>query len=664
MNLLLEIGCEEIPALWIEPSLKQLKENAYSLFEKQGIIPNSSKTYGTPRRLVLLLKGIPKRQKDREIEIIGPPATSSPDGFAKAHSISIKELVIKERNGKKYYSIVKKKKKEETKHILGNILRELISSLSFPKSMRWKTNFTFARPIRWILCLLDNEIINFEIEGVSSSSKTFGLRTRKGAIYVPSVDSYISILRENSIIVDHNERGKFILNKLEEMAKKHQSKPYLNERLLSEIVFLVESPVIMECSFSKKFLRLPDDVLIASMIHHQRYVPLMKKTGLINYFLVVSNGGENAKNTIREGHKRVVSARLYDASFFFKEDLKTPLERFVDKQKGVIFQKRLGSLYDKTMRVVAFSTSIALRLVPENDIQYVSKAAFLSKADLGTQIVCEFPELQGIMGYYCALKQGYPKKIADALREHYSLVPKTTIGKIINLADRMDTLVGYFNLGIFPKGSEDPYGLRRCGNSIVEIILSSNFKNRLSLESLIRESLRIYKIEEERIFNELLLFFRQRLEFIFSRKYPQPCITAILNCGFDDIIDTHERLNAFSSFTKTSDFLDLKTYAKRVMNILREKEPAVVVDEVLFCEKEEKSLYDAVKLAEKELDDTISKREYTLGFTILSSLKKEVDKFFDNVMVMVDDEKIRENRISLLSFLKRLLFKLVDVSVI
>lgn len=663
MEFLLEIGVEEIPSLWIEASLLQLKNQASSLLKNEGLFLSSIKEYGTPRRLALIIKGIPKRQKDREREIIGPPQNAPCSSFAKAHNIPEDLLFIKEIKGKRYHAFIKKEKGEETKMILQRIIPDMIKGIKFPKSMRWKTSFAFARPIRWIVAMLNNEILNFEWEDLAPSNKTYGLRIKKEPIIVPYPSAYISTLKENGIIVDWKERKGWILQRLKTEAEKLKAKPYLKEKLLDELTGLVEAPVVIKCRFAKKFLKLPIDVLTTTLIHHQRYVPLIKEKAPIPYFLVVSNGGENAKNIIRKGHERVVSARLYDAEFFFESDSKIPMEQLGERLKLVVFHKGLGSLYDKTMRNVRLSTSLALRLINEKDIPDVSKASFLCKADLVSQMVQEFPELQGIMGYHYSLHQGIPKKIALALGEHYAILPKSTIGRIVNLADRMDTLIGYINIGLTPRGSEDPYGLRRCGNSIVKLILFSNFKKRISLISLIRESFRGFKIDGENKIDEILLFLRQRLEFIFKAKYPPDVINAVLSCGFDDIIDAKERIEALSSFTKDPLFNNLTVSFKRVINILKEKEPRVF-DKALLKEDAEKRLYLSLEKIERELDNAISKRDYKAGFKLLGRLREDIDTFFDKVLVMAPDKNIRENRLSLLFLLKKLFLTLADISVL
>lgn len=666
MDFLLEIGCEEIPPSWIEPALEQLKEKARSLLLNERLYPSSIKAYGTPRRLALVINGLSERQEDIENEIIGPPALVSPSGFAKVHNVSEKDLFIKEIKGKRYFCFIKKEKGEETEKVLKRILFDMIKEIKFPKHMRWKTSFTFARPIRWIVALLDNKTIDFECEDFVVSNKTYGLRTKKEPIVIPSPSSYVSTLRENNIIVDPKERKLLILKMFKREADKLKAKPYLKGGLLDEIANLVEMPVVIRCGYKRKFLSLPADVLTTALIHHQRYVPLIKGGSLIPYFLVVSNGGEKAKDIIRKGHERVISARLYDALFFFKEDLKLPLERFSERLKGIIFHKGLGSLYDKTMRNVWLSTSLALRLMDKRDIPNVSKASFLCKLDLATHMVQEFPELQGIMGYHYGIKQGISKKIAIVSAEHYSILPKSLLGRIVNLADRMDTLVGYFNIGLIPKGSEDPYALRRCGNAIVKIILSSHFKQRISLSSFIREACRGFKTieNENKIVEEVLLFIRQRFEFILKERYPPRVIEAVLNTGFDDLVDAKERIEALSSFfIKDPKFNDLITLFKRVINILKGKAPQGF-NKDLLKEDAEKGLYLSLLKTKEALEDAISKTDYKNAFSLFASLKPQIDLFFDEVMVMVPDKNLQENRLSLLFFIKELFRRLADISVL
>ncbi len=657
-DLLLEIGTEELPASYIEPALSQLKIEAEKLFSEGGIEFSSTGAYGTPRRLALILYSV-KEAETKEEEIVGPPATAPADGFAKKHSALPKDLVIKEKKGGKYWCLIKKREKKPADVIAQDLFPQLISSISFPKSMRWKQDFTFARPIRWIVALLGDKLISFEIEGVKTQRKSLGLRGTS-PIFITSPASYLSVLRENGVIADQKERREYILSNLKDSAKEIGAEPLLSESLLDEVVNMVEAPVVIRGRFNKRYLKIPKDVIIASMVSHQRYFPLLKGDELTEYFLAVGNSKKSP--LIRKGYERVLSARLADASFFWKEDKKIPLEVFAGRLKGVTWQEGLGSVHEKTLRCVRLATSLSLRLLSPKDIRYVERAAYLAKADLMTQMVSEFPKLQGIMGYHYAKYEGIEEEIALAIREHYEPLPNSSIAKVVNLADRMDTLVGYFALGHIPKGSEDPQGLRRAGNSVIQIILEADFRTRILLSSIISEACKGYKkINEEKIMETLLPFLKARLEFILSSSLAKNIVGAAADASFDDPKDCRERAEALSRSIKQEGFSDLTISIKRVMNILKGAEK-VGFDESLLVEPAEKGLYSILTKTELDFQSACQRKDYDEAFLLLSKLRPPIDKFFDEVLVQADDQQIRENRQALLFLISDLFLKLADLS--
>jgi glycyl-tRNA synthetase beta chain len=657
-DLLLEIGTEELPASYIEPALSQLKTGAEKLFSENAIEFSSAETYGTPRRLSLILYSV-KEAETKEEEIVGPPAQSPPDGFAKKHSVLGKDLVIKEKKGGRYWCLIKKKERKPAYVISRKVLPQLISSISFPKSMRWKGDFTFARPIRWLVALLGTRLIPFEIEGVKTTKESFGLRGRP-PVFIASPAHYLSALRKQGVIADQKERAEHILSALKDSAKKIGAEVLLPPGLLDEVVNMVEDPSVIMGSFSKKYLKIPEDVVIASMVSHQRYFPLLKDEKLAPWFLAISNSKKAA--SIRKGYERVLSARLADADFFWKEDKKVSLETFASKLKGVIWQEGLGTLHQKALRCVRLATSFSLRLLSPKDIRYVERAAYLAKADLMTQMVGEFPKLEGIMGYHYAKFNAVEDEIAEAIRQHYEPLPSSSIARVVNLADRIDTLVGYFAIGYIPKGSEDPQGLRRIGNSIIQIILEADFKTRILLSSIIREACKGYeRIDEEKIMETLLPFLKVRLFFLLSSSFDRGVINAVLSAGFNDPKDCRDRAEALSNFIKQEGFSDLTVSIKRVMNILKGAE-RVVFDENLLAEPAEKELYSMVTKTGLDFKSACQRKDYDEAFLLLSKLRPAIDKFFDEVLVQTEEKSIRENRQALLFRISDLFLSLADLS--
>ncbi|MDI6752676.1 MAG: glycine--tRNA ligase subunit beta [bacterium] len=657
-DLLLEIGTEELPASYIEPALSQLKIEAEKLFSEAIVEFRGSEVYGTPRRLALILYSV-KELETKEEEIVGPPATASADGFAKKYSALPKDLVIKEKKGGKYWCLIKKKERKPIEEIAQHLLPQLISSISFPKSMRWKGNFTFARPIRWIVALLGDKLIPFEIEGVKTQGKSLGLRGMP-PIFIASPASYLSTLKENGVMVNQTERREYILSNLKDSAKEVGAEPLLSESLLDEVVNMVEDPVIIRGRFNKRYLKIPKDVVIASMVSHQRYFPLLKGNELTEYFLAVGNSKKSP--LIRKGYERILSARLADASFFWKEDKKIPLETFASKLKGVTWQEGLGSVHEKTLRCVRLAASLSLRLLGPKDIRYVERAAYLAKADLMTQMVSEFPKLQGIMGYHYAKCEGIEEEIALAIREHYEPLPSSSIAKVVGLADRIDTLVGYFAFGYIPKGSEDPQGLRRAGNSVIQIILEADFRTKVLLSSIISEACKGYKqINKEKIMEKVLPFLKTRLEFILSSSLDKNIVGVVADADFDDPKDCKERAFALSRSIKQEGFPNLTVSIKRVMNILKNAEKNGF-NESLLVEPAEKELYSILTKTELSFQSACQRKDYDEAFLLLSKLRPSIDKFFDEVLVETDDQRIRENRKALLFLISDLFLKLADLS--
>ena len=685
-DMLLEIGTEEIPAGYIQPALWQMERLAKNLLESERIGFGEVKTFGTPRRLALFVKGVSTSGEERIVEIVGPPKRVAFEkcgepakagfGFAKSQGVEVGQLKIKETQKGEYVYVEKKLAGKETKEFLREVMPKIITSLSFAKSMCWgEGSLRFGRPIRWILSLFDRETVAFSLDGLSSGNLTFGHRfLSSGAIKVDRPDQYLEKLSQAFCIANQEERREIVFQDLKRLAKEEGGEPLIEEGLLDEVTCLVEYPRVLLGHFEEEFLALPGDVLIASMTSHQRYFPVADKEGkLLPAFLVVSNNTQAADREITCGNQRVLRARLADAQFFFNEDRKVSLEERVEQERQVIFEERLGSLYDKTERIVKLAgfitSSVDSALVP-----VVERAAFLSKADLLTEMVGEFPKLQGIMGYHYALAQGEEKEVAEAIKEQYlplgakDSLPETLCGAILSLADKLDTIAGSFSIGLIPTGSEDPYGLRRQAQGAVNIILDKKLS--LSLRLLINKALKglgdkVREEEKKPILLAVLDFFAQRMRYILTEKGLElDEVEAVLAVGFDNLVETEERAKALNEVRVEADFESLSIGFKRAVNILKKgiRDQGSGIRRELLREKAEEELYSRYLEIESEVKGLLRKRNYQEALKILATLREPIDNFFDQVMVMVEDKDLCLNRLFLLKLVTDLFLKIADFS--
>lgn len=685
-DMLLEIGTEEIPAGYIQPALWQMERLAKNLLESERIGFGEVKTFGTPRRLALFVKGVSTSGEERIVEIVGPPKRVAFEkcgepakagfGFAKSQGVEVGQLKIKETQKGEYVYVEKKLAGKETKEFLREVMPKIITSLSFAKSMCWgEGSLRFGRPIRWILSLFDRETVEFSLDGLSSGNLTFGHRfLSSGAIKVDRPDQYLEKLSQAFCIANQEERREIVFQDLKRLAKEEGGEPLIEEGLLDEVTCLVEYPRVLLGHFEEEFLALPGDVLIASMTSHQRYFPVADKEGkLLPAFLVVSNNTQAADREITCGNQRVLRARLADAQFFFNEDRKVSLEERVEQERQVIFEERLGSLYDKTERIVKLAgfitSSVDSALVP-----VVERAAFLSKADLLTEMVGEFPKLQGIMGYHYALAQGEEKEVAEAIKEQYlplgakDSLPETLCGAILSLADKLDTIAGSFSIGLIPTGSEDPYGLRRQAQGAVNIILDKKLS--LSLRLLINKALKglgdkVREEEKKPILLAVLDFFAQRMRYILTEKGLElDEVEAVLAVGFDNLVETEERAKALNEVRVEADFESLSIGFKRAVNILKKgiRDQGSGIRRELLREKAEEELYSRYLEIESGVKGLLRKRNYQEALKILATLREPIDNFFDQVMVMVEDKDLCLNRLFLLKLVTDLFLKIADFS--
>jgi glycyl-tRNA synthetase beta chain len=682
-ELLLEIGTEEIPAGFIPQALIDLESLAKKELEANRIDFHGINTLGTPRRLVLVIESISEKQRDEETKKIGPSKQAAFDakgnptkaaiGFAKSQSVPVESLTLIQTEKGEYVCAVKKESGKPTSELLSSIIPKWIFSIPFQKSMKWAdVPIRFARPIHWILALFGGEVVPFEVGNIRSGNMTYGHRfMNPGPISVKDFQSYLQKTREASVIVDPVERKKRIEDEMIREGAKVSGRVLKDEELLNEVNFLVEYPVALCGTFDNKFLSLPREILIHSMKEHQRYFPVVDDHGiLLPYFVCISNIHPKSREVVVKGNEKVLRARLSDAAFFFEDDLKIPLEKRVEQLKKVVFQAKLGTSYEKVMRFKQLALWMTERIDPKLR-EAVERTSHLCKADLVTGMVGEFPKLQGIVGKeYARLTKERPE-VAEAIYEHYlpgfagDRLPSGSIGDIVSIADKMDTIVGCFGVGLVPTGTADPFGLRRQALGIIRIILEKKYS--ISLTGLIEESEKQLKGKMERpvekVKEEVLDFFRVRYQnFLLDKEYPFDVTDAVLSISFDELLDVQGRIDALKRAKEWKDFESIVIAFKRAMNILKGSPPQREINPSLFAESAEKNLYQSFLKAKERIDLHLNKRDYPSTLLEMTQMKKPIDEFFEGVMVMVEEETIRNNRLALLDEIGKVFLRIADFS--
>ncbi len=670
-NFLLEIGTEEIPARFIPGALQTLKELAQVRFEQSRLSFREIKTLGTPRRLALLISGLASFQSDKEENIIGPPKTAafSEDGvptkvalgFAKAKGVAVQDLEFIETSKGVYLGLRKRLQGLPAIDVLKELLPQMILDLPFPKFMRWgDSSIRFVRPVHWIVALFGEQVVPFSLEGIEAGNLTYGHRfMAPEAITLTGMEDYVRQLRKAQVIVDPAERKALLHQGIEALGDRAGGRVLTDPELLQEVNFLVEFPEPVFGSFSPDFLQLPSEVLITSMKEHQRYFPVVNEQGeLLPRFIAVNNTRVLDTDRVVKGHEKVLRARLSDARFFYNEDLKEPLNNKVEALKNVVFHSRLGTSFEKVERICTLAVYLSRKLAPEKEA-LVRRTAWLCKADLTSLMVGEFPVLQGVMGREYASRSGEPEEVAQGITEHYlpasvgDVLPWTTTGALAGLADRLDTLVGFFGLGQIPTGSADPYALRRQAQAVILIIWGKGYS--LSLDQIIDQALSSYgnrfKEEPGTIKKNLGDFFALRLEHLLEGEgIGRETVEAVLSAGWDDFLEVRQRTQALQEFQEHPDFPSLAIGCKRALNILKgiSRHEAGQVDRELLLEGQEKELYEKVLEKESDLERLFQKKRYTDYLLQLAYLRSSIDAFFDKVLVMAPDKKLQKNRLALL----------------
>ncbi len=689
-DLLFEIGTEEIPASYVPPVLEQLRETAAKSLTNHRIPFGDIETLGTPRRITLSIKDIKTLQESEETEVVGPPKriaydengepTKAAVGFAKTQGVELTALRIVETERGEYVAVSKLETGVPTRDILKTLLTEWTEALRFPKTMRWETESEeprafarFARPIRWLVALLGDEVVNCTYGAAHAGRLTYGHRSlHPEPITLDSADlnTYVEKLRAVGVLVCPKERRDTIEKQVRDVLAVEGSLPKLDEELLDTVNYLVENPQPIVGNFNESHLEIPSEVLITAMKKHQRYFPMWKSESVLAAkFVTISNGTDGNIDGVRHGNERVLRARLNDAEFFYSEDQKTSLADKVERLGAVVFHAKLGSLLDKAERLKALVQFISTESqVPETTTRHAERAAWLCKADLTTHMVIEFPSLQGITGRYYAQNGGEAEPVATAIAEHYqplgadTPLPETEVGALVAIADKLDTIVGYFGIEERPTGSQDPYSLRRHTLGTIRIL--QDRKLPFSLDAIVEKAISLYTVElADDTRTSVLNFIKERLRVILlqTHQYAPDLADAVLAVGAVDIIDILKRASTLAEFRLTPNFEEVYNALNRVLRILPTDAPETV-DATLLCDDAEKQLYACITEAELGFQQSIQERDYAKLLTQLAALQPAIDTFFDDVLVMAEEPALRTNRLALLNRIGQNIYAVADLT--
>jgi len=683
VDFLLELGTEEIPAFYIGPACRDLTARVEAALDEAGLQAKEIRTAATPRRLTLFLAGLPDKQSDREEDRSGPPEKAAFDsdgnptkaaiGFAKGQGVALEEIEIRDTPKGRYCFAHVKIEGRPTADVLAEMLPGVAAAIHFPKSMRWPGGpLVFARPIRSSAALLGSEVVPFRINAVKSGRAVHGhpfLAPESIELESADFDAYMDALGERFVIADPEKRRSLIRAGIEEVLKEHGS-DLKEERLVDEVTNLVEFPAVVVGSFSERFLKLPPEVVKSAMMDHQRYFPVENaKGGLEPRFITVINRDPGRAEGIRDGNERVLAARLSDAEFFLAEDRKRKLIDRVDDLAGMVYQEKLGTNFDRMERLVKLSAFMARAMgLSDAEEEQCTRTARLCKVDLTTEMVGEFPNLQGIVGREYAAMDGEDSAVAAAIEEHYKprqagdSLPGSKIGKAVALAERFDAVTGCFAVGLVPTGSQDPYGLRRQALGIIRIVLEGGIN--LSLEAAFRSAASALPealFEEEGksakdLEDRVLEFLHDRLyRFFVDKGFRYDLVKAALATGFDDIHALKKRLEALDGLAGEEDWEELVTVVQRTYNIFKNAEPPADVDPSRLEAPEEKELFRIFEERAPDITSLIEKGDFAgASKEYARSFVEPVHVFFDKVFVNVDDEGVKNNRLALMQKLNRL----------
>lgn len=669
-TLAFEIGTEEIPAFDLAGAVKQLSTMVPSLLDDAAIPHGAVKIFSSPRRLIVIAEEIPEATEEKNEVFKGPSAkiafdaegnpTKAAQGFARGKGVDPSSLVVEDG----YVYARTHTPSVNVASLLSSVLNKIIHGLSWPRSQRWGVQSEyFTRPVRWIVALFGNEVIDFTFAGLVAGRTTYGHRfLAPGPFEVADADSLVDVVRSASVIPSEAEREQVIREGVAKAEAETGFTAVLHPKTLVEVINLAEYPTVLVGTFDEEFLKVPEEIIVDAMLVHQRYFPLYDKDGkLTNRFIVVSNGDPACAETIVDGNERVVRARLYDAKFFYGEDLKQPLESYVDHLGEVVFQEKLGTMLDKTNRIQRLADHLAEDAgLAGQDLSDVERAARLCKADLVTSAVVEFTSVQGVMGSYYAAASGETAQVAQAIEQHYrprfagDEAPDTVVGKIVAIADKLDTVCGLFAVGQGPTGSSDPFALRRSAIGIVAM-LSGKDAVEVSLVAAIDAALASYarqgiEFDTDAVRRDVIEFFITRTKVMMRDAGNSiDAIDAVLSAGIQEPVELINRVSALEAARSEQPevFEDLATAYARANNLCDSK-LGTEVNEGLLSEVEQ-ALVSAVGQAESNVASALENNNYAAALSELAALRKPIDLFFENTMVMDEDQTLRENRLRLLN---------------
>lgn len=693
-NLLLEIGSEEIPAGYIQPALEAMSARLLQQLDAARVEHGTARINGTPRRLVVFIEQVAEKQQSVTTEVIGPPEkvayddsgqpTMAAKKFAEKVDVPLDQLKVKDTAKGRYLCVEKSERGEATITLLAKILPEVILAAPFPKKMRWADlDIEFARPIHTIVALLGSQVIDFELGNLRSDRRTQGhYFMAPDMIEIRSADEYVAQLREVKILVDIPERRQLLLDEISRVAGDLGGSILEDQELVDINNNLVENPLAVAGKFDEEFLEVPDEVLINAMREHQKYFSVVDdQNKLLPCFISVNNTHARDMNLVAQGHERVIRARLADAKFFYRGDLEVSNDQRVEKLKGVLFQAELGTMYEKTERVRQIAGYIAEQVSAEGTAdgltEQAQRAAWLCKSDLVSQVVGEFPKLQGVMGRVYAGIEGEQPDVAAAVEEHYRPVysgaplPQTLTGAIVSIADKIDSICGCFSVGLKPTGASDPYALRRQGIGIVQIMNDKGFY--FSLKGLIGKSLALFgdrgQSDIESMSEQVYTFIGNRFAHLLAEEgFAKDVIAAVVDVSIDNVPDVRKRAAALNTLRSEPDFQPLAAAFKRVGNIIKKSGNVqstgkqAAVDESLFEHDSETALYRAYQEVDRKVAEALPKGAFDQALRDIASLRDTVDAFFESVMVMSDNESVRQNRLALLTNIASLFGRMADFS--
>lgn len=681
-NYLLEIGVEEIPSDYVKNTKIQLKEKFEKLLSENKLSYEDVEIESTPRRFMVLLKNVAETAQQEVISVRGPSAKIAYDednnpsrallGFLKGQKAELSDVIIKEQKGEDYVFVEKKEESKSLEEILKENVYEIVKSISFPRSMRWGgKSIRWARPIRWFVSLLDDKVLDFDAEGIEVGNITKGHRTLgSDKIVIENISEYEAKLKENYVILRGKDRRDIILKGLNSVSSQVGGEYMKDEDLLDEVVNIVEYPTVLVGEIDHSYLELPREVITTPMKDHQRYFPILDdKKKLLPYFCLVRNGDDYESQNVIEGNKKVLVARLEDAKFFYDLDAANTLESYVKDLDNLVFFEGLGNMGQKTKRLVELAASYQKELSLGDDIaEDAKRAAYLSKADLVTRMVVEFTELQGTMGAIYALNSGENQRVATAIKEQYlpknqnSETPKSVVGILLAIADKMDSIVGLYAIENYVTGSRDPFGLRRAALGIINIILENGID--VDIKKLIAEALLVYTeinalaFDYDKTMDETLTFIKDRLKNkLLDDGYRYDIVNSVINTNFTNILKMSEKVKAVSDFIGEND--DSLSYLIRINNLTKESEDREIREDLLETDLERKFYEEITKLENFGL---VSSADYKKELENIQATSLVGNDYLDNTMINVDNEEVKNNRLAMLNLLKRRMAQIFDIS--